>query len=111
VAELSSVKMTTPPIIDYLRSLDAVRERSQQVFDLAVNGQVDHWDWHQDKLDSVVDYCLTIIKVSDWCNSGILHELTRLSATLEQTIQRSVYFYIHSYVQLTQQIPRKLKQG
>lgn len=52
----------TPQIVTYLRSLDAVRDRSQLVFDLAVRGKADHWDWNQDKLDDVVEYCLGIIK-------------------------------------------------
>ena len=56
--------MSVPPLVTYLRSLDAVRDRSKQVFDLAIAGQADHWDWHEDKLDNVVDYCLNIIKVS-----------------------------------------------
>lgn len=56
--------MSTPALVSYLRSLDAVRDRSQQVFDLVVSGHADHWDWHQDKFDHVVEYCLAIIKVS-----------------------------------------------
>lgn len=58
-------------LITYLRSLDAVRDRSQQVFDLAVEGKLDHWDWHAEKLDVVVDYCIDIIKVG--------HASTRLT--------------------------------
>jgi len=56
--------MTTPAPVAYLRSLDAVRDRSQQVFDLAVQGKADHWDWHEEKLDDVVNYCLKIIQVN-----------------------------------------------
>jgi hypothetical protein len=55
---------STPAPVAYLRSLDAVRDRSKQVFDLVVAGKADHWDWHEEKLDDVVDYCLNIIKVS-----------------------------------------------
>lgn len=54
-----------PELISYLRSLDAVRDRSQQVFDLAVDGKLDHWDWHEEKLSTVVDFCADIIKVSE----------------------------------------------
>ncbi|KAK1927511.1 hypothetical protein DB88DRAFT_478272 [Papiliotrema laurentii] len=54
--------MSTPAPVAYLRSLDAVRDRSQQVFDLVLAGKADHWDWHEDKLDDVVEYCLNIIK-------------------------------------------------
>ncbi|KAL7419638.1 hypothetical protein Q5752_005551 [Cryptotrichosporon argae] len=51
-----------PPVVEYLRSLTAVRDRSAQVFDLVVAGKADHWDWHADKLDVVVDYCANIIE-------------------------------------------------
>jgi hypothetical protein len=54
-----------PELISYLRSLDAVRDRSQQVFDLAVEGKLDHWDWHEEKLSTVVDFCADIIEVSE----------------------------------------------
>ena len=54
----------TPPAVIYLRSLEAVRDRSQQVFDLAVRGDLDHWDWHEEKLADVVGYCTGIIEVS-----------------------------------------------
>jgi hypothetical protein len=56
--------MSTPAPVAYLRSLDAVRDRSKQVFDLVVQGRADHWDWHGDKLDDVVKCCLNIIQVS-----------------------------------------------
>lgn len=52
----------TPPAVIYLRSLEAVRDRSQQVFDLAVRGDLDHWDWHEEKLADVVGYCTGIIE-------------------------------------------------
>ena len=53
----------TPPIITYLRSLEGVRERSQLVFNLAIQGKLDHWDWHQEKLPDVIDYCARILEV------------------------------------------------
>jgi len=77
--------MTTPQLVTYLRSLDAVRDRSKQVFDLIVAGKADHWDWHEDKLDDVVDYCLNIIKVS--CSSSAPSRADR-SATLDKIIPR-----------------------
>lgn len=52
-----------PDLVAYLRSLDAVRDRSQKVFDLVVSGKADHWDWHEENLDKVVEYCLNIIQV------------------------------------------------
>jgi hypothetical protein len=54
---------TTPPIVTYLRSLEAVRDRSQKVFDLAQKGQLDHWDWHGERLGDVVQFCADIIAV------------------------------------------------
>ena len=77
--------MSTPQLVTYLRSLDAVRDRSKQVFDLVVAGKADHWDWHEDKLDDVVDYCLNIIKVS--CLSSDPSRADR-SATLDKITPR-----------------------
>jgi hypothetical protein len=54
-----------PELISYLRSLDAVRDRSQQVFDLALEGKLDHWDWHEEKLSTVVAFCADIIEVGE----------------------------------------------
>lgn len=53
-----------PMSVSYLRSLPAVRERSQQVFDLIVQGHSDHWDYHPEHLPAVVDFCAALIKVS-----------------------------------------------
>ena len=55
--------MTTPPIVKYLRSLEAVRDRSQQVYALAQQGKLDHWDFHEDRFPQVVDFCAAIIEV------------------------------------------------
>lgn len=56
--------MPVPAPVAYLRSLSAVRDRSKQVFDLVTQGKADHWDWHEDKLPAIIDYCLNIIQVS-----------------------------------------------
>lgn len=50
-------------LVAYLRSLAAVRERSNEVFDLIVAGKADHWDWHEDKLMTVVDFCAGLLSV------------------------------------------------
>lgn len=50
-------------LVAYLRSLAAVRERSNEVFDLTVAGKADHWDWHEDKLATVVDFCAGLLSV------------------------------------------------
>lgn len=52
----------TPELVTYLRSLTAVRERSQLIFDLARAGEADHWTWHEDKVDEVVQFCMGIIE-------------------------------------------------
>lgn len=51
------------PTVTYLRSLGAVRDRSREVFDLIVAGKADHWDWHEDKLQTVVDFCAGLLTV------------------------------------------------
>jgi hypothetical protein len=47
--------------IDYLLSPQAVRERSKQIYDLAVGGKT-HFKVNSEKLDAVADYVLTVIK-------------------------------------------------
>ncbi|WVO13283.1 hypothetical protein L204_100896 [Cryptococcus depauperatus] len=54
--------MSTPAIVSYLRSLEAVRERSTKVYQLGVENKLDHWIFHQAKLGDVADYCINIIK-------------------------------------------------
>lgn len=54
--------MTTPPIVKYLRSLEAVRDRSQQVYALAQQGKLDHWDFDESRFPAVVDFCAAIIE-------------------------------------------------
>jgi hypothetical protein len=80
--------MTTPAPVAYLRSLDAVRDRSKQVFDLVVQGKADHWDWHEEKLDDVVNYCLKIIQVNNEPQQIIT--MAKASATSELTMTRYV---------------------
>ena len=57
-----ATEQDTPELVTYLRSLQAVRDRSKLVFDLARAGEVDHWIWHEEKLDEVVQYCMDIIE-------------------------------------------------
>ncbi|WWD16515.1 hypothetical protein CI109_100942 [Kwoniella shandongensis] len=57
-----SDKSATPPIIIYLRSLEAVRDRSTQVYNLGKEGKLDHWVFDEAKLADVVDYCAKIIE-------------------------------------------------
>lgn len=53
-----------PTTAAYLTSLPSIRDRCGQVFDLIVKGKSDHWDYHPEHLDTVVDYCASLIEVS-----------------------------------------------
>lgn len=48
---------------EYLRTLPAIRERCSRVFDLALNGRLQHFEYHPDQEAAVVDYCAGIIQV------------------------------------------------
>ncbi|WVW80139.1 hypothetical protein I302_102114 [Kwoniella bestiolae CBS 10118] len=54
--------MSTPAIVTYLRSLEAVRDRSNQVYELGQRGKLNHWDFDEAKLNGAVDYCIRIIE-------------------------------------------------
>lgn len=49
--------------VKYLLSLRAVRERSKIIGDVAKSGNLSHFDLREDKLDDVVDFVASIIKV------------------------------------------------
>jgi hypothetical protein len=51
------------PAINHLLSLQAVREKAHIVFDLAKQGLLNHFDYHPDRLDAVVEYVVGIIQV------------------------------------------------
>lgn len=51
-------------VVTYLRSLEAVRDRSKQVYNLGVDGKLDHWTFDEAKLADIADYCSKIIEVS-----------------------------------------------
>ncbi|KAF8653673.1 hypothetical protein AX16_003824 [Volvariella volvacea WC 439] len=46
----------------YLRSLPAIRERCQRVFDLAQAGKLEYFDYHPEKEDAVAEFCIGIMK-------------------------------------------------
>ncbi|KAJ0415928.1 hypothetical protein BJY00DRAFT_292720 [Aspergillus carlsbadensis] len=50
------------PAIDHLLNLQAVRERAHIVFGLAKQGLLNHFDYHPDRLDAVVEYVVGIIQ-------------------------------------------------
>ncbi|KAJ2663073.1 hypothetical protein IW148_002599 [Coemansia sp. RSA 1199] len=47
--------------IKYLKSLQAVRERSLRVYELALCGQLQHFEFDETKIDSVADYVLSLV--------------------------------------------------
>ncbi|WRT65696.1 uncharacterized protein IL334_002642 [Kwoniella shivajii] len=54
--------MTTPDIITYIRSLEAVRDKANLVYQLGKQGKLDHWEFDESKLEVVVEYCAKIIE-------------------------------------------------
>lgn len=47
----------------YLLSLRAIRDRAKIVGDVAKSGKLSHFDLHEEKLDEVVDFVASVIKV------------------------------------------------
>jgi Protein of unknown function (DUF1688) len=54
----------TELIAEYLRTLPAIRERCQRVFDLATQGKLQYLDYHPEKEADVAAFCVHIITVS-----------------------------------------------
>ncbi|KAJ2610912.1 hypothetical protein H4S08_003410 [Coemansia sp. RSA 1365] len=48
--------------VKYLKSLQAVRERSEEVYMRAQRGMLQHFVFSEDKLDEVADYVLSLVK-------------------------------------------------
>ncbi|KAF8297790.1 DUF1688-domain-containing protein [Clavulina sp. PMI_390] len=46
----------------YLQTLPAIRERCTRVFDLAKEGKLEHFDYHQEHESAVIDFCVQIIQ-------------------------------------------------
>ncbi|WVQ79123.1 hypothetical protein IAT38_001218 [Cryptococcus sp. DSM 104549] len=53
--------MSVPALVTYIRSLEAVRDRSSQVYELGKQGKLDHWVFNEAKLNDCVEYCAKII--------------------------------------------------
>lgn len=53
-----------PDSVSYLRSLEAIRERCQQLFDLAVADQLTHFSCDLTQLDRTADYVLQVIQTN-----------------------------------------------
>lgn len=54
--------------IEYLKSLQAVRDRANLVLKAAEQGQLTHFHYHADKMPIVADYVAAIITVSNLCS-------------------------------------------
>lgn len=51
------------PQVKHLLSLQAIREKAQIVWQAAEGGELSHFDLHQDKLDVVADFVISVIEV------------------------------------------------
>jgi hypothetical protein len=57
------MSQSQPPLTpSYLRSLPSIRQRSSLIYSLALADKLQHFTLHEDKLDTVVDYCIRVIK-------------------------------------------------
>src|ERR1700740_2402832 len=55
-----ALTLTERDAIAYLRSPAAIRERCQQVLELACADRLHHWAYHPDKLPEVADYVAAV---------------------------------------------------
>lgn len=53
------------PKVKYLLSLRAIRDRADVVGEIAKAGNLAHFELHEDKMDDVVDFVASVIKVWD----------------------------------------------
>ena len=67
---------STIQTIEYLRTLQSIRERCGRVHDLAEQGKLQYFEYHPEKEEDVVNYCIRIIQVcqltlhrhsTSWC--------------------------------------------
>jgi hypothetical protein len=68
-----------PPDIDYLLSLEAVRDRAQIVFQAAQKDELAHFTYHASKLPEAAAYVTSIINVSwllYYCSLSRAHPCT-----------------------------------
>lgn len=65
--------------VKYLLSLRAIRERAKIVGDVAKAGNLSHFEVREDKLDEVVDFVASVIKVGT--NSSITSKPRTASLT------------------------------
>lgn len=56
----------------YLQTLPSIRERCSRVFELAKQGKLQYFDYHPEKEDDAVAYCIGIMQVL-WCPTCALY--------------------------------------
>lgn len=60
--------------VKYLLSLRAVRDRAKIVGEVAKSKNLTHFDLHEDKVDDVVDFVASVIKVRAHGSSEASHK-------------------------------------
>lgn len=60
---LPLINVAMDPTVKYLLSLGAIRDRAKIVGQAAKDGNLNHFDVHEDKLDDVADFVTSVIKV------------------------------------------------
>jgi hypothetical protein len=63
LAFLSNFWVNMDSQIKYLLSLRAIRERANIIWDTAKAGNLNHFDFHEERLGDVADFVASIIKV------------------------------------------------
>ncbi len=64
VDPLSSLSTDAANVIAYLRSPEAIRDRCQQLFELACGDRLSHFRCHLEALDRAADYVVQVIEVN-----------------------------------------------
>jgi hypothetical protein len=85
VGAQSSSRMQT---IEYLRTLLSIRERCGRVYDLAKQGKLQYFEYHSEKEEVVVNYCIRIIQVCQHILHYLLIGLMRPTSVILGIISR-----------------------
>jgi hypothetical protein len=73
--------------IEYLLSLEAVRERAQVVFAAAKSDELSHFTYHADKLPEAAAFVTSVIKVSLLFPLDLLSLLYQISILITRNYQ------------------------
>jgi hypothetical protein len=77
------------PDIEYLLSLEAVRERAQVVFAAAKRDELSHFTYHADKLPEAAAFVTSVIKVSLLLSSVLPSSLPQVSISIIRDYQHN----------------------